>query len=163
MEKCSNCGKPMDVEELNAGMCMECLLMAQAKEEIKQEEGIKYDQGKLRYDLVPVELPTLDAAVYTFGATKYDDWNWANGIAYSRVLSAAMRHIKAWEGGETFDPETNLPHLAHARWNLGTLLYFDLYPGTYENCDDTKSLTLSPLIMDCLHSNFPWKKEVADD
>jgi hypothetical protein len=49
----------------------------------------------------------------TFGAKKYGDQNWRGGLAWTRVLGAAMRHLLAFLGGEDKDPETGISHLAH--------------------------------------------------
>ena len=43
-------------------------------------EGLKYDGGKLRYDLVPVSAIEGDAEVFTYGAEKYGAHNWEKGI-----------------------------------------------------------------------------------
>jgi ADP-heptose:LPS heptosyltransferase len=44
-----------------------------------------------------------------------------------------MRHLAAWQRGEENDPETGLPHLAHAMCNLRMLT---LYSKTYPEGDD---------------------------
>jgi hypothetical protein len=77
-------------------------------------EGRKDDDGKVRMDLLcPVALEEL-AKVLTFGAKKYEPWNWAKGMAWSRVYGALLRHLNAfWQGHDT-DEETGLHHLAHA-------------------------------------------------
>ena len=36
-----------------------------------------------------------------------------------------MRHISAWLGNETNDPDSGLPHLAHAVCCLLYLIWFD--------------------------------------
>jgi hypothetical protein len=89
--------------------------------------GNKNDDGKLRYDLIPAYPMEQLAAVYTFGARKYNDNNWAKGIKYSRIIAALFRHFWAFVRGEDFDPESGLPHLAHCLWNISTLLYFSKY------------------------------------
>lgn len=77
-------------------------------------EGLKYDEGKIRMDLLdPYAIESL-AAVLTFGATKYAAHNWRGGISYSRITAALLRHVFAFLRGEDKDPETNLPHIAHA-------------------------------------------------
>jgi len=53
------------------------------------------------------------AQVMTFGAGKYAPHNWRKGINFSRVISAAYRHLTAINAGEDTDPETGLPHSAH--------------------------------------------------
>lgn len=59
-----------------------------------------------------------------FGAGKYAPRNWEQGITYSRVWSAAMRHLTAWWQGEDSDVETGLSHLAHAGCCVLFLLAF---------------------------------------
>ena len=81
--------------------------------------GKKYDQGKNRWDLVP--FGSLDdlVAVITHGADKYGDTNWKMvPDRTNRYFAAAMRHIAAWRMGELTDPESGLPHLAHAMCSL---------------------------------------------
>ncbi len=81
--------------------------------ETAKATGIKHDQEKLRVDLLdPLALEGL-SAVLTFGAKKYAAHNWRGGIAYSRLLGAALRHIFAILRGEDNDPESNLPHVDH--------------------------------------------------
>lgn len=85
--------------------------------------GIKHDSGKPRLELLPSEALEEIAKVLTFGAEKYDDWNWAKGFKYSRLLGALLRHVLAFMRGEDKDPETGLSHLAHAGANIVFLLY----------------------------------------
>ena len=88
------------------------------------KEGTKYDVGKLRFDLIPVYSLEQLAAIYTFGATKYEDHNWRKGLRWSRVFGALMRHLWAFWRGEEIDSESGLPHLAHAAWGTFTLLEY---------------------------------------
>jgi len=78
------------------------------------KKGVKYDQGKPRMELLPAESLEEIAKVFAFGAVKYGDWNWRGGIEISRLSGAVLRHIFAFLRGETNDPESNLPHVAHA-------------------------------------------------
>lgn len=56
--------------------------------------------------------------VGTYGATKYSPNGWKEvSNAEERYLSAALRHILAYLGGERNDPDTGINHLAHASWN----------------------------------------------
>lgn len=76
--------------------------------------GMKYDSGKPLLALLdPFALWEM-AKVMTFGAKKYDPYNWQKGIDYSRLFSAAQRHLLQFWAGEDNDPETGLSHLAHA-------------------------------------------------
>ena len=65
------------------------------------------------------------AAVLAFGAEKYAEHNWRKGFVWSRPLSAAMRHITAFNAGEDKDPESGLSHLAHAACCIMFLLEFE--------------------------------------
>jgi hypothetical protein len=75
--------------------------------------GLKFDTEKPRTDLLdPLALEGL-AKVLTFGAKKYAAHNWRGGIAYSRLIGAALRHIFGILRGEDLDPESGLPHVDH--------------------------------------------------
>ncbi len=85
--------------------------------------GKKFDGGKRRYDLIPVEALGLIVDVLTFGAAKYEDENWRKVPNWRRrYYSALTRHLEAWRAGEWADPESGLPHLAHAGANCMFLL-----------------------------------------
>lgn len=87
-------------------------------------DAIKNDGDKLRLDLLPVR-PILDVGkVLTFGAEKYGDRNWEKGLMWSRPYAATLRHLFAWWGGETYDRETGLNHLAHVLCETMFLLEF---------------------------------------
>ena len=77
-------------------------------------DGKKYDAGKLPHHLLPLDAIEGVAAVLAYGATKYEPRGWEKGMAWSRLFSAALRHLFAWWKGEKADPETGYSHLAHA-------------------------------------------------
>ncbi len=78
-------------------------------------EGVKYDDGKLRWELLPIAPIEEVVKVLTYGAKKYDDENWRKvSNQRSRYYAAALRHIVAWWKGEKIDPESGCSHLAHA-------------------------------------------------
>ncbi len=89
-------------------------------------QGRKFDGDKLRYDLVPWEPMNDVAAVLTHGAKKYapENWKYVRGARW-RYLAAAFRHLVARATGEKADPETGLPHTAHAICCLLFLGWFD--------------------------------------
>jgi hypothetical protein len=95
--------------------------------------GLKYDSGKLRFDLISVAALEDLAAVYTYGVGKYSANNWRKGFPWSRIFAALMRHAWAFWRGEDLDPESGLPHLAHCAWQCFTLLEF---MRTYPELDD---------------------------
>lgn len=95
-------------------------------------DGIKHDQDKIRMDLIPFGPLEDIAKVLTFGAKKYAPDNWKHvPDAVARYEAAMLRHISAYKKGEMMDPETGLPHLAHAGCCLMFLMEFttgDLRP-----------------------------------
>lgn len=87
-------------------------------------DGKKYDNGKIRYDLIPPECLKELAKILTFGSEKYGANNWQNLENYNeRYYSALMRHIEAWRSGEMHDPESGELHLSHAMCNVMFLLW----------------------------------------
>jgi len=88
--------------------------------------GVKYDVGKLRWDLLPFEIIQEVVKVLTYGAQKYEDDNWKKvKNARRRYFAACCRHIVDWWLGEEKDPETGCHHLAHAICDLIFLIWFD--------------------------------------
>lgn len=77
------------------------------------KEGLRFDQGKLRMELIPPEPIRGLAEVLSFGARKYADRNWELGMDWSRCLGSLKRHLQEWEEGKQFDKETGLAHLDH--------------------------------------------------
>lgn len=80
-------------------------------------KGIKFDSGKPDYSLVPFDVMDEVVKVLTFGAQKYDRFNWKN-VETHRYEAAAMRHISQYMQGVKLDEETDCRHLAHAIVNL---------------------------------------------
>ena len=79
--------------------------------------------GKLPLDLVPDTAVAWQAMVHLHGALKYGPWNWREaGVRSSIYVAALRRHVAAWWNGEELDPESNLPHLAHAAACLNILM-----------------------------------------
>jgi hypothetical protein len=108
----SRIGTPKDVFEREA-----------AREPLK--EGRKDDSSKVRYDLIPPELLEATAQVLTFGAAKYTQRNWEQGMAWGRPFGALMRHMWAWWRGEEKDPETGMSHLWHAACCIAFLVAYE--------------------------------------
>jgi hypothetical protein len=76
--------------------------------------------GKPMLHLLPPG-PLADVArVLAFGAEKHrGPWSWTDGQRnWTDDFDAAQRHMSAWLIGDRFDPESGLPHLAHASARL---------------------------------------------
>lgn len=115
------------------------------KEEKKQ--GLRYNSGKVKHDLLePFAINEL-AKVFTKGAEKYEPNNWLRGMPWTTVLASLKRHLNAFEKGEDFDPETLCYHISHVAWNAMALTSY------YKFC---------PEFDDRLHVTMP-KKRIALD
>jgi len=77
-------------------------------------KAIKNDQNKPRMELLPSEALKEIANAFTYGAVKYEEFNWANGFNWSRLIGATFRHLNEFNGGKDIDDESKLNHLAHA-------------------------------------------------
>lgn len=89
-------------------------------------EGIKFDAGKDPWHLVPFDAIGAIVRVLAFGAKKYGERNWENGMAWSRCYGALMRHLVAWWAGEKGDSETGYSHLWHAGCCVLFLIAFEM-------------------------------------
>lgn len=98
-----------------------------ANPDTELRQGVKHDEGKLRYGLLSFFALKELTKVVTFGAQKYADRNWELGINYDRVYEAALRHLTAWWMREDKDQETGLSHLAHAMCCIMFLLHYSVF------------------------------------
>lgn len=64
------------------------------------------------------------AEVSGFGARKYDAHNYLRGYDWSLSFDALHRHLLAFWAGQDTDPESGMPHVAHAAWHCLALLSF---------------------------------------
>lgn len=79
-------------------------------------EGMKFDDEKNRWDLLPFDVMDEVVKILTFGAKKYEDNNWKK-ISPERYKAALMRHYSAWVQGEKNDGESGLSHMSHVICN----------------------------------------------
>ena len=91
-----------------------------------KETGIKHDDGKIQLSILPWAPLREVTKVFMFGAKKYGRDNYKGGMEWTRLSDAALRHITDWIDGEDKDPESGLPHLAHAGCCILMLLYYSL-------------------------------------
>lgn len=97
--------------------------------ENQKGQGLRYNQGKLRYDLVNAYAHERMTEVLTDGAIKYAERNWEKGMPWSKVISSLKRHLAAIEAGEDYDKESGRLHAAHLAANAHFLTaYYKLYP-----------------------------------
>ncbi len=91
-----------------------------------REEGVKHDQGKDPWHLLPWDAVRCIVKVLMFGAKKYAPRNWEKGMAWHRLYGATIRHMTAWWEGEVKDPETGYSHLWHAATCILFLIAYEL-------------------------------------
>lgn len=103
--------------------------------------GTKFDEDKLRYDLIPEQALKELARVYTIGAKKYGDRNWEQGLKWGRVFAAMMRHAWAWWAGEQNDPVDGQHHLSSVAWCAFALMTYELRANGIEPNDDRPCFT----------------------
>jgi hypothetical protein len=90
--------------------------------------GMKFDQGKLDWSLLPWVAVAEVVKVMEYGAKKYARDNWQKVLeAKRRYFSATIRHLLARMNGERTDEESGLLHLAHAACCVLFLLALDVW------------------------------------
>lgn len=149
----------------------------------KLNEALRYNEGKLRYNLIPENAKRELARVYTLGAHKYSTYltpdgkevkgseipfaqasglkkiydganNWRLGLKWSDVMESAMRHIEAYKRGEDFD-ELGTYHLSNAVWNLMTILeYYHIHPELDDRMSKYKNIPRIGLDIDDVLADF---------
>ena len=92
-------------------------------------EGIKFDQDKPNMSAIPKEAMWKMGQALAYGAKKYGNGNFRNGMDIDRQISAAVRHIYQFLDGESEDSESGVCHLGHALASLAMACY------TLENCE----------------------------
>lgn len=104
-----------------------------AAQALEHGEGVKYDGGKARMDLVDWAAIEGLAKVLEFGARKYSPNNWRNGMEWGRILAAAMRHLADFAMGRDLDKDSGLPVIDHA---MCCLMFLSSYQKTGTGTDD---------------------------
>lgn len=147
----SHCHGCVGVQE-NLGICTELSekdcsyqFIYKAKEGAKvQQVGVKYDDNKLKYSLIPSYALEAVAKNLTAGLKKYphrDNWQLVDN-AEERYLDALMRHLEQHRRGEIYDTDNIDPtttHLSAVSVNCMFLLEFLLNPNINTNGLNVKS------------------------
>lgn len=81
---------------------------------------------KLPVELWPATATILGSLALLDGLMKYGRTNWrATDVRASIYVAACKRHLDAWFEGEDIDPDSKVPHLAHALACLAILVDAD--------------------------------------
>mgnify|MGYP000673881705 FL=1 len=95
----------------------------------QEHKGLRFNSGKLRYDLLHPKALEGITKVLTKGANKYAPRNWELGMAWTDVIQSLERHLAAFKSGEDYDPETGELHMDHIQCNAHFLsAYYHIYP-----------------------------------
>ncbi|WP_018123389.1 dATP/dGTP diphosphohydrolase domain-containing protein [Desulfovibrio oxyclinae] len=89
------------------------------------DNGVKFDNGKPRTDLLPPEALLGMADLYAVGARKYADRNWEKGMFYTRLIGALLRHTLAYMSGENYAADDKQHHMLSAAWCAFALFTYD--------------------------------------
>lgn len=85
----------------------------------KDLQGMK----KVPLHLVPATGTMAEAMAFLDGAIKYDPYNWRDKhVVASIYVAACKRHIDDWFEGQMNAPDSDVPHLGHAKACLGILI-----------------------------------------
>jgi hypothetical protein len=103
-------------------------------------EALRYNTGKLRWSLVDFDALEDMVRVLEFGATKYSDDNWKQGLKTTELFESLMRHMTAYMRGEDLDSESGLPHTGHILCNAMFLSYMHRFKPEFDTRrkDDNK-------------------------
>ena len=120
--------------------------------------------GKIPMHLWPSTATAMGSLALLYGARLYGRSNWREaGVRASVYVSACQRHLAAWFENEDSDPDSQIPHLAHALACLaiiidaqaaGKLTDDRQYPGGYRKLMNE----LTPLVA-MVNEKFKDKEE----
>ena len=82
------------------------------------------NEGKIRYDLLPIECLKRLAKHYTKGAKKYDENNWKKGIPTNRFEESTWRHWAQYLLGEIEED-----HLSAIVFNVFGIMFNEIKRG----------------------------------
>lgn len=100
----------------------------------REEKAMRYNEGKLNWELVDWNSLEPMVEVLMFGAEKYAPDNWKKPMDPQKILESLFRHYKAisnalkesdYTDRELMlnDPESTLPHVGHLLCNAMFLCY----------------------------------------
>lgn len=91
---------------------------------MNNSSGIKHDGEKPDLSLIPAHSLEGIALAMMDGERKYGRYNYLNGMDWSRLIAASLRHIRAFNAGEDCAPDSQLNHLYHAAANICMLIAY---------------------------------------
>lgn len=102
-----------------------------AAKPLANSQGVKADGDKPDLSLIPDGAIEGIALAMMDGEKKYGRYNYKNGLTWSRLIAASMRHLRAFNKGEDCAQDSKLNHLYHAAANVCMLIeYYENKLGT---------------------------------
>lgn len=109
-----------------------------------KEQGIRENEGKLKWSLVDFKALEPMVKVLEYGMDKYSAHNWKKGLPVTEISESLIRHLISFLSGEDIDGESGLPHVGHIACNAMFLSHMalfrsdmdDRYQPIRENIDD---------------------------
>lgn len=89
-------------------------------------DGLRYVDGKPRFDLLPPASLFALADHFRKGCDKYAERNWERGMDWSKCFGSLMRHAWKWAWGEDVDSETGTHHMIAVAWNAMALYEYHI-------------------------------------
>lgn len=83
----------------------------------------RFNQSKLRWNLVDFQSTAEMLKVLEFGANKYAPDNWKKGLHREETLESIQRHLIELFNNKEFDDESKLHHMGHIMCNAMFYLY----------------------------------------
>ena len=101
--------------------------------EKNETRGLRFNDEKIRYDLIPPLAHRECAKVWTESLGKYPAGNWEKGMPWTEVIASAMRHLEAIRLGEDIDQESGCLHAAHLQCNAQMLTEYYFTKNEFDN------------------------------
>ena len=96
---------------------------------MSKEAGLRFNEGKIRMDLLRPEGTDGIAKILTLGSKKYAPRNWEKGMPWTSVIASLKRHLALFEKGIDFDEESQQLHIDHIACNVHFLqAYYKIAP-----------------------------------
>lgn len=90
---------------------------------IQKPKGKHFSKGKPPVHLIPSEAIIAMARGFEYGANKYGEYNFREGIKWTEITSSLNRHYLAFMQGIDIDEESGLPHVYLIGANFAMLTY----------------------------------------
>jgi hypothetical protein len=95
------------------------------KETTASTGSLRFNTGKSQTSELDPEFLLGMGRVLEKARQKYPRGNWSLGNNYSVPWDSMMRHLLAWQSGESLDEESGQNHLYHAALNLMMLAHYE--------------------------------------